>query len=60
MQPYYYLVIVCIIIIAYNYLAWVKLECCKFKKPPLFGFSVVTAEHCLPTEFHQNLLFIGC
>lgn len=59
MQPYHYLVIVCIIIITYNYLAWVKLEWCIFKMSSKFYFSRLTEEYCVFNELRHNPYFIG-
>ena len=55
MQPYYYPVIVCIIIITYNYLAWVKLEWYIFKMSSRFYFQDLLEYTVSFNKLHRNL-----
>lgn len=63
MQPYYYLVIVCIIKITCNYLAWVKLEWCILKCHPgifLARFFLDPLRNTVSfNKLHHNLYCVG-
>lgn len=60
MQPYYYLVIECIIVITYNYLAWVKLEWCILKCHLGSIFLGPLRNTVSFNKLHHNLYLIGC